>query len=54
MQGKQLGNSKLVTAATKPDKILPPILQKLAKGHFVRRDAADAYHLPTQARRAAG
>jgi hypothetical protein len=28
-QGKQLGNPKLVAAATKRDKVLRPILQKL-------------------------
>ena len=39
-QGKQLGNPKLVAAATKRDKVLRPILQKLA-GHSLRAIAAE-------------
>ena len=37
-QGKQLGNPKLVAAATKRDKVLRPILQKLA-GQSLRANA---------------
>jgi DNA invertase Pin-like site-specific DNA recombinase len=39
-QGKQLGNPKLVAAATKRDKVLRPILQKLA-GQSLRAIAAE-------------
>jgi hypothetical protein len=39
-QGKQLGNSKLVAAAVKRDKVLRPMLQKLA-GQSLRAIAAE-------------
>jgi hypothetical protein len=39
-QGKQLGNPKLVAAAAKRDKVLRPILQKLA-GQSLRAIAAE-------------
>ncbi len=39
-QGKQLGNPKLVAAATKRDKVLQPILQELA-GQSLRAIAAE-------------
>ena len=39
-QGKQLGNPKLVAAATKRDKVLRPILQKLT-GQSLRAIAAE-------------
>ena len=44
-QGKQLGNPKLVAAATKRDKVLRPILQKLA-GQSLRAIAAELDRRP--------